>query len=303
MKSILVNIARLNLCRSMWHRWHTKYSDKECRDAFVEAMNAQALEWGMTKTRWINPSGLGEDGLYSQSTANDLAIMAMRVFGSQLMPKYFGHNPYVLHIKKPYLIPGHRYRDKAIYSTTRIETIGDNYPIVGAKTGSGDGFQTLVMVCKIADNIVSGAIMNAKDEQGRFDAMDELMRLGDKILHGEKNAIECPIVNAKNACLYARDDNGNMKCIYAQNANESSAPMSTTKVMTLALVCKFEKEVNKMVYITPYDTKGVGDDSLHEWDKLAIIDLINVMMRESSNVAANALACIVGEKILLTHKV
>ena len=300
MKSILINIARLNLCRTIWHRWHAKYSDKECRDAFVEAMNAQATEWGMNNTHWINPSGLGENGFYSQSTANDLAIMAMHVFGMQPMTKYFGVDPYELHILKPYLIPGHRYRNKVIYSTTQVETIGENYPILGAKTGSGDGYQTLVMASKIANNIVSGAIMNAKDEQGRFDAMDELMRIGYKILVEHAEANQSKVHHARNACLYTKLPNGTISCLFAQDSEEQSAPMSTTKVTTMALIRKFEKDVNRMVYITPYDTKGVGDDSLHEWDELAIIDLINVMMRESSNVAANALARIVGEKILLT---
>ena len=80
MSSILINISRLNLCRAIWHKLHSKYSDAECYAAFVATMNAKAHEWGLINTKWINPSGLGENGRYSQSTANDLSLMAIRAF-------------------------------------------------------------------------------------------------------------------------------------------------------------------------------------------------------------------------------
>ena len=80
MKQTIVNIARLNLCRTIWHKISAKYSDADCYAAFVEAMNTQAKEWGMEQTHWINPSGLGVDGLYSRSAANDMSVMAIRAF-------------------------------------------------------------------------------------------------------------------------------------------------------------------------------------------------------------------------------
>ena len=79
-KSVLINIARLNLCRTIWHKFSNKYSDEECYAAFVAAMNAQAKEWGMVHTNWINPSGLGEFGAYSKTAANDLSEMALHTF-------------------------------------------------------------------------------------------------------------------------------------------------------------------------------------------------------------------------------
>lgn len=300
MKSILINMARLNLCRTLWHRLHSKYSDKECYDAFVDAMNTLAKEWGMTQTLWINPSGVGNNGVYSQSTANDLSIMALRAYRYR-MDKFHGRDGYELHIRKPYVIWKRRDKVKKIYSTTSIDSIGDNFPIVMAKTGSGDGYQTLVMVCKIGESVVSGAVMNAKDEQGRFDAMDELMHLGERILHGDKKAANYTISNAKEACLYTINEIGEPICIFAQHADEPSAPMSTTKVMTYFLASKYLKDDNRMEYILPVDTDGMGNDILHDWDKLSLNDLINAMMRCSSNVAANALARIAGGQII-KHK-
>lgn len=302
MRSLIINIARLHLCRLIWHRVHSLHSDQKCYDAFIEAMNTQNVQWGMNHTHWINPSGLGESGIYSQSTARDLAIMAINVLGILRTEKYHGSNGYEINIKKPYLIPNHRKKKKVIYSTIPYETIGAKYPIIGAKTGSGDGYQTLVMVCRIGEYMVSGAIMNAKDGNSRYDAMDELMRLGDKILH-DMDISNCSVTNAKNACLYALSKGEKLRCIYTQNADELSAPMSVTKVMTLALTEKYKINLTNKVYITPFDTNGITDDILHEWDSLSIQDLINALMRCSSNVAANALARIIGDKIINTSKV
>jgi len=297
MSSILINIARLNLCRTIWHKLHSKYSDAESYDAFVAAMNEQAKEWGLANTKWINPSGLGENGVYSQSTANDLSIMSLRAFGVKECKSHDSQG-YELSIKKPYLIPGHRSKKKIVYSTTTIETIGDNYPIIGSKTGSGDGYQTLVMVCDIKGIKVAGAIMNAEDEQGRFEAMDELMRIGYKILYEHGGTKNMKVSKAKNASLCVMDKEGKTNHIFTQNADEVSAPMSTTKVMTWAIARQYISDWQKMEYIIPFDTKETGNDILYDWDKLTIEDMKQAMMRHSSNVAANAIARIVGAMIL-----
>ena len=203
-----------------------------------------------------------------------------------------------MNIIKPYWIPNHRRKKRIVVSTTPIETIGDNYPIIGAKTGSGDGYQTLVMVSEIGGIMVSGAIMNAPDEEARFDAMNELMLIGKGILINSRYADTFTVQNARNACLFAIDDEGTMRCIFAQNADEQSAPMSTSKVMSLSIIRDYIHDEMKEKYVYPSDVKDAGDDVVQEWDCLTIKDLIHAMMLESSNASANALARIVGYMIL-----
>lgn len=185
-----------------------------------------------------------------------------------------------------------------VFSTTTIEMIGDGYPIIGSKTGSGDGYQTLVMACDIDGIKVAGAIMNAADEQGRFEAMDELMRIGHKILHEQEDAKKMKVTKARNSSLSVMDEKGVINHIFAQNADEVSAPMSTTKVMTWVIARKYIQDWQKKEYIVPFDTKNAGYDILYDWDKVTIEDMKQAMMRYSSNVAANAIARIVGEMIL-----
>ena len=296
MRQLIKKILAFKPLRALLAQIKDRYTPAECRAAFVAAMNERSKEWGMERTHWINPSGLGEDDVYSQSTANDLALMAMHVFATG-GGKFHGKEVYALNITKPFLIPGYRHKKKSVHSTTSIDTIGNDYPIIGAKTGSGDGYETLVMVCKIGEYVVSGAIMNANDDQGRFDAMDELMRIGEKILYGE-NKEDSKVTNARNACLYMLDKSGEYKRIFAQNADEQSAPMSTTKVMTLSIVRSYMKDLSKEEYVYPIDLVGAGSDVVEEWDKLTINDLINALMRESSNACSNTLARVTGAVIL-----
>ena len=196
------------------------------------------------------------------------------------------------------MIPGHRIKKKKVYSTTTIDTIGEGYPIKGAKTGSGDGYQTLVMVCDVKGIKVAGAILNAEDEQGRFEAMDELIRIGYKILHEHDDAKKLRVTKARNASLCVMNNDGEINHIFTQNADDVSAPMSTTKVMTWAIARKYIQDWQKMEYIIPFDTKNAGSDILYDWDKLTIEDMLQAMMRYSSNVAANAIARIAGDMIL-----
>ena len=211
---------------------------------------------------------------------------------------------YELNIIKPYFIPGHRIKKKLIESTTPMSTIGYDFPILSAKTGSGDGYQTLIMVCRIREFVVSGAIMNAEDEKGRFVAMNELMKIGYNILYKKDDATLLQCKYARNACLYVADKEGKqLTCIYAQNADEKSAPMSTTKMLTLSIANKYLIDESKRVWIVPFDALcDNGSDTLHRWDCITIRDLKCAAMLTSSNVAANVLARLVGEQLLIQEK-
>lgn len=154
------------------------------------------------------------------------------------------------------------------------------------------------MVCDIKGIKVAGAIMNAEDEQGRFEAMDELMRIGYKILYEHGETKNMKVSKAKNASLCVMDKDGEINHLFAQCGDEVSAPMSTTKVMTWTIACQYIQDWQKMEYIVPFDTKDTRDDIFYDWDKLTIEDMKQAMMRHSSNVAANAIARIVGAMIL-----
>lgn len=160
------------------------------------------------------------------------------------------------------------------------------------------------MVCRVGENVVSGAIMNAKDEQGRFDAMEELMKIGYKILYKNADAMHLQCKNARNACLYvAEKDEEQPTCIFAQHADEESAPMSTTKILTLTIANNYLADESKRVWVTPYDAQcDNGQDILHRWDTATIRDLKYAAMLASSNVAANALARLAGEQLLIQEQ-
>ena len=300
MKRCIIDVLQCNMLHTIWHRLSHHFTDEVCYARFVSEMNEWSLEWGLNNSKWINPSGLGEYNTYSKTTANDLSVMALRTFAMGGGKIQHHINRYELNIIKPYLVPKYRVKKKQIETTTPMSTIGYDFPILSAKTGSGDGYQTLAMVCKIGEYVVSGAIMNAKDEQGRFIAMEELMKIGYNILYKDATATQQKCINAKNACLYIGDSkSGAISCIFAQNSDELSPPMSTTKMLTVAIAQKYLIDESKVVIITPYDAKcDNGHDVLHRWDSLTIRDLKYAAMLPSSNVAANALARLAGEEML-----
>lgn len=298
MKKILVNIASLNLLRSSWHRITNRFTDAKCRAAFIRRMNEKSRQLGMDHTEWINPSGVGENGSYSRSTARDLALMAVNAYQNDILKEIWNKKEASILIRKPFIVQRQRLKNKIVSSTVPLDSLGGKYRILGAKTGSGDGYQTLVMVCEVRHQIVAGAIMNANDEEGRFTAMTELMSIAENKLAEPAGASPCAVTSAKNACAYLIENGKAGECLYAQDADMISAPMSTTKVMTLLTALDYLNDVSKMVYITPGDFIRCNSDVLHPWEKVSLQDIMCAAMLPSSNVAANALARIAGSLIL-----
>lgn len=79
--------------------------------------------------------------------------------------------------------------------------------------------------------------------------------------------------------------------------------MSTTKMLTLSIANKYLIDESKKIWITPFDAIcDKGHDILHRWDCVTILDLKYALMLASSNVAANALARLTGEQILIQEQ-
>lgn len=80
MKQCIIDMLQCNMLRTMWHRLLHPFPDEACYARFVAEMNKWSSNWGLKNSEWINPSGLGENNVYSASTANDLSLMALRAF-------------------------------------------------------------------------------------------------------------------------------------------------------------------------------------------------------------------------------
>ena len=298
LNTLIVDIARLSMLRQACHVLSCKYSDSECYSEFIRRMNEKSKQFGLNHTKWINPSGLGESSSYSTTTARDLSLMAINANRNDVLKSIWAHKEALIRIRKPYVLQHVRFKYKTIQSTIPYERLNDKYIVLGAKTGSGDGYQTLVMICEIRHQIVAGAIMNASSEEDRFLAMSELMTIADTRL-AESAASNSYVLNsAENACAYLVENGHAGKCLYEKNADVISAPMSTTKVMTILTALDYLHDLSEMIYVIPSDFVQCKSDILNPWERVSIHDLMYAAMLSSSNVAANALARITGSLLL-----
>ena len=129
MIQMLRDICAMQHARAIWARMTDKYTPDQCKAAFVDAMNRKSKEWGMNNTHWINPSGLGEDGVYSQTTARDLAKMGMHAVLYPVLQKMWQDDTiYPMHITKPYLFHPKKHIVRRIASTYESHTLGE-FPI------------------------------------------------------------------------------------------------------------------------------------------------------------------------------
>lgn len=78
--------------------------------AFVDRMNRQAQDWGATRTHFLNPHGLHEDGHYS--TARDLATIAAHAMGYHEFSRIVATRQ--LRITRPEYVPAQTPEDQAL---------------------------------------------------------------------------------------------------------------------------------------------------------------------------------------------
>lgn len=300
MLPLFVDIAKCNFLRTIRHKLSSKYSDKDCYSAFVGRMNEKSIELGMNNTRWINPSGLGETGIYSMSTARDLARLTAAAIGNSLIKDCWGQKDRIINVKKPFIFRNNK-KQKMLHSTLNYNELPKEYKVIGGKTGSGDGYNTLVLAWETGGAVVAGAIMGASSEKGRFEAMSELMMVSEKSLKETLSGSE-NVKSAHSACSYLVSGGSVVKCLYEKDSDFMSPPMSTTKIMTVLLASEIRKDVVKskqLHEIVPSDVRNtVLGDVLHKWEALSFEDMIAASLMSSSNVASNAIARIIGKEII-----
>ena len=283
---ILINIASLHLVRSVFHRVISPYSDKDCYQAFVDEMNRLSLEMGLNDSLWVNASGLRDREIEAYTTAHDIAKMGILAYGDGQINEYWSIKEYTCVIQKPYFFSTYKY--KKLISTVPLNMIGKKYKILGAKTGTGDGYNGLLCICDIGDgNIISGAILDAKSEEYRFEAMNELMDIAYSIVNKRIHK-NMRVRKAHMACAYLLNQNGVGKCVFKQNADIKYPPMSLAKVLAFLTMSKYVSDYNEWILVKPYDEKE--NDLLKKWSKLQLTSLIYFSLLPSCCTASDALA-------------
>ena len=280
------------------------YTDDECYNAFVMEMNKKSSLLGLTNTNWINPSGLIENGNKSMTTCRDLCRVLIEALSYNDLCRIWNKD------NRDILIKDCDYIN--IETSVKSQYLENYYPIIGGKTGGGDGYYGLVVVTKINNSYVVGAILGSNSNDNRFKAMKELFDAAKITLSGG-SPNQNSVTFSSYACAYevpnintsTIENISLLTCLYEQGADITYPPMSTTKVMTILTALDYIRDIHFPVTITERDLKGTANTSgclFSDGDVVSFEDLMYAALLPSSNQAANAIARVAGNKILLNEK-
>ena len=267
------------------------YTRTECINAFIFAMNRKATEIGMTSSTWADASGLSSS---NRTTARDLMRMTVVACGYPELAKIWNKRSWTIKTKA-----GRTYTQT---STVTNETLEASYHIFGGKTGHTGANLNLVMVSADANgDWMAGAITTASTEEYRFLDMLALFELADRAVAGEdvsgESIADCTgaiVCHVPSHPLGYDKTFSDFDVLFAQGADTSIIPASTTKVMTAITALDYIDDINHQV------TVESEDSFLNTGDVVTFRDILFTMMLPSNNAGANRLAKSIGAKILNT---
>lgn len=257
-------------------------------DIFVDVMNKTSELIGMNDSVWVNPSGLKCNKGYSRSSCYDLAILASTCYRkSPIIRSIWSNNirSYTMNFKDR----SNNIKSDVIESTFHYDLFDNKYPILGYKTGGGDGYHVLVAITTIHNKTVCCVVYGARTPDDRFSGMLELF----DVLSSKCNDIT---LSTNAVCIDVMTN----EIIFDKGCHEYIKPMSTTKMMTLFIALKYNKDLDTEVSVISDDVIGTYRTSGHYFnvgDVVSIRDLVYAALLPSSNQAANVLARITGMKI------
>jgi serine-type D-Ala-D-Ala endopeptidase (penicillin-binding protein 7) len=126
------------------------------RDSFIGAMNQMAADLGLSRTVFVDPSGLSEKNI---STAREILVLAESAFGNPVIAQYSGQANF-----NSRTISG---RNFSISNTNKL--IGGMINIVASKTGfvTESGYN-LVAEAVDSDRFVLGVVLGSQSLEDRF---------------------------------------------------------------------------------------------------------------------------------------
>lgn len=128
------------------------------RAEFISLMNKEALQIGMNDTKFINPTGLQEDGKEQYSSAFDVALMARYAIK---------HWPHLVDISSQahiFLPKNDTHQDYDLYSGINLLT---TYPgVVGFKIGfTPEAGLTIITLARKDGHEVAGVLLGSQDRR------------------------------------------------------------------------------------------------------------------------------------------
>lgn len=271
------------------------YSDAECINAFLEAMNAKAVNIGMTNSNFIRAAGDGAN----QTTPKDMALLSLIASSYRRFAEIWSKDSYSC-------TPKNDGASKVSFVTTvKDTTLESAYSILGGKTGHWGDDYALSCICDVNGKQVAGYIhgTTANQTTDRFGAMKQVMDIANTILSGGANTNTVDKADEAIAVLVptyftANYEQQPMEVLYAQNENNVIVPASTTKMLTALTVFDWIPDINDTFTFVQSDMIGGSGAVFSVGDIVSFKDALYALMLPSSNQSAQAMARVVGRKML-----
>ena len=270
-------------------------------DRFVKYMNAKAAAIGMSGSLFRDAAGI-----HNRSTARDLLRLAVAAKQYPLLDHIWSQNTFTSAV----MGPNARTRDSI--SKSRHPDLDNYYRVLGKKGGSLISSAKKLFVYNLvsfleipgSDDVLAVVAMYAPGSndspENRFLATRQIADIAMK-RYGDPDAdVSHMPVCCENGIAAVLPAGGktydDLRILYEKEADEPGRPMSVSKVLTAMCVLDHVEDLKQTITYHLWDTNIAGfyvKDFFPD-DEITYEDALYVMMLESSNVTAQALARSVG---------
>lgn len=269
---------------------------QECIDAFVSKMNKKASLIGMTGSTFANPSGILPS---NTSTAEDMVRLGIACCGNDKICRVWNKRTYTVTTKNE--TP----KNVTLTSTVHTPNLDNYYYLFGGKTGAipNSGAYALVAACGVEGKIVVGAVGGAHGDTNRFVAMRQLMDIAKTIINGGTNSATvtaadyaaCAVLPNYNPNLYEQYP---LEFLYSQGGDTAYICASNTKCLSMLVMLDLCPDINQTIKFIASDAIGGTGAVFATGDIITYEDALYAAMLPSSNMAVQAVARTLGQKIL-----
>ena len=272
--------------------YNPAHTASESIAAFMAEVNKKAASIGMSSSNFLRAAG---DSSTAQTTAKDMALLTLIASGYKELAEVWGKNSYTINRRGGTSV--------TVNTTVTSSALEDYYPILGGKTGSYAGARALACLCEVDGKQVAGYIAGTSTDAARFTAMKQLMDIAATVLAGGTNSATvtdatCAVALEVPTYFPMSYEQQTPSTLYAQADTTSIAPASTAKIITAITMLDWVENVNDLFTFISSDAIGGSGAVFSTGDVISFKDALYAMMLPSSNMTAQAVARVIGNRIL-----
>lgn len=295
------------------------HTDAECSAAFLTYMAEKCTELGMSGTHFENPNGLTSE---SYSTPQDMLKLGLAVSASTAALGVWSTTDRSFNIK------GSNGRTLSVgnnvISTYAATLAASGYKLLGGKGGSLSSSYGYKRACVLLADVQNVPVLLSILTTGQtaYNNIDKSAReLCDMIaakINGQTptpgtnlNALvtagggyaACVVPNVPGGYIHLESPAELIARTTSVSASPTASllPASTTKIMTMICALDYVTNLSENLTVKTVDIESGSGSTFYDGDELRVFDALKIMMMESSNTLANAIARTVGN-IILNHE-